>query len=171
MGAEPRLFWRDIETILDHGGATEVVCETVTDRKTALAFCEAWHEVAQGVHVPATLSVSVDPTRVDDDGRPRWRWVAELPDLGDITLGLNCCSGPVPEIRELLARLAERDLPPLLQLSAGVPDAATGRHKFGDPQAWAAAVAELIDGLRVGTVGGCCGTTPQHVEALVAALA
>jgi methionine synthase I (cobalamin-dependent) len=166
---EARHFWPDIECVLDHGGADLVLCETVTELPQALAFLEAWHDVAQGVDTRAALTVSVDPGAAEDDGMPRWAWLAKVRDVGDdVSVGVNCCTGPEPALREVVQRLAEREVPITVQPSAGLPRD-DGSYPWADPEAWAEAVAALVADLPVGTVGGCCGTTPAHVEALVAA--
>jgi len=57
-------------------------------------------------------------------------------------------------------------LPLLIQPNAGLPESRDGRMVYTEtPEAMAARVPELLD-LGVAIVGGCCGTTPEHIRAI-----
>lgn len=162
-GREPRAFYADLELLLDEG-VGHVTCETVTDTDTATAFLRAFEEVVAGAPARAVLSLSVTP----DAGLDAWRWIARLRLPDGVEPGLNCCAGP-DGMRDPLDLLCEHGLPVHVSPSAGLPerDAVTGTPTYPlAPELWAEAVAALVDGLDVATVGGCCGTTPAHVEAL-----
>ena len=165
-GTEPGDYWHDIELLLDAGVAA-LQCETVTTRQVADAFLAAWDEVARGVQgVEVLLGCSVSPSA----GADAMRWVLELAGEApaEIAIGLNCCEGPTG-LRPLLAELAELRPDAWVMPSAGLPIDEPGspeRWPFDRPKDWSSAVAELVDGLHVAAVGGCCGTTPSHVASL-----
>lgn len=165
-GAEPRDFWRDLELVLE-AEAPGVLCETVTSRAIADAFLAAWDDVARGVRgVEVMLGCSVAPSR----GREAARWVQELAAdaPAEVSLGLNCCEGPLG-LRPVLDQLCELRESAWAMPSAGLPTEEPGappRWPLERAQDWADAVTELVDGLPVTAVGGCCGTTPDAIAAL-----
>ena len=166
-GEAPRAYWEPLEQALE-GDVRGILCETVTTAAMARAFAAAWAEVGAGVReVEVLLGCSVAPTR----GREACAWVADLAtDLpADITLGLNCCEGPTG-LRPLLEAIAERRPMVWAMPSAGVPTQVPGgppSWPFESSTEWAAAVQEETLGLPVHALGGCCGTDPDFVGALV----
>jgi len=81
--------------------------------------------------------------------------------------GLNCSTGPA-EMTPSVRWLSEQDLPILVMPNAGMPLNEAGRavYKMG-PKEISGALAEFVakyDHLRM--IGGCCGTTPQHISEL-----
>lgn len=167
-GDEPSAFWRDLEQLLEAEVAA-VQVETITSRCVADAFLAAWREVAAGVRdVEVRLGCSVAPSL----GAADQRWVLELaadaPE--EVLVGLNCCEGP-RGLRPLLVELCELRERAWVMPSAGVPlDRAPGEPPswpLDRPADWRDATRELIDDLPVTLVGGCCGTTPESIAALV----
>jgi methionine synthase I (cobalamin-dependent) len=155
-GTQPRSFWRDLETVLD-AGVDAVQCETVHERAIADAFLTAWHDVAPGVSdVELRLGCTVSPSR----GSDAVRWVADLASEAPalVHLGLNCCEGPIG-LRDILATISELRPGTWVMPSIGLPGA--------EVDDWATHVAELVAGLPIAAVGGCCGTTPALIHALV----
>lgn len=97
--------------------------------------------------------------------------VALLEGLGVDVIGLNCGLGP-DQMAALFPALRETSsLPLVVQPNAGLPECVDGCTHFSvGPEPFAAAMAELA---RAGAwvVGGCCGTTPEHIRAVRAACA
>ena len=89
-----------------------------------------------------------------------------LESLGVDAYGFNCGLGPdlmLPYV-ERLARVSTK--PIIVKPNAGMPKIVDGKTVFGvDPESFAAHVAKLV-GAGAGIVGGCCGTTPAHIEAV-----
>ncbi|MCW2921772.1 MAG: homocysteine S-methyltransferase [Thermoleophilia bacterium] len=165
---DARAFWEPIEQALEED-VRGVLCETVTDVGTARAFAAAWAEVGAGVRgVDVLLGCSVAPSR----GPDACRWVldlaSELPD--ELSLGLNCCEGP-DGLRDVLEAIAEQRERVWAMPSAGIPRIEPGAPPVW-PHAsatdWAGAVLEQVEDLPVHALGGCCGTSPDFVGALVA---
>lgn len=92
-----------------------------------------------------------------------------LDGLGVTALGLNCGLGG-PEMLPLLRRIRRVTERPLLcSPNAGLPRMAGGRTVFpAGPEAFAQAQRELAQA-GAWLLGGCCGTTPEHIRAMVAA--
>lgn len=165
-GDAARDFWEGIEQFLELD-VRAVLCETVTARSIADAFLEAWADVAAGVRgVELLLGCSVDPA---DTGAARWvvELASEAP--ADVRLGLNCCGGP-GGMRPLLEAVVERRGSAWAMPSAGLPTTQPGspaRWPLESPAEWAEAALEQVAGLPITALGGCCGTTPDHVAAVV----
>ncbi len=92
--------------------------------------------------------------------------IAMLEGMGADAIGMNCSLGP-----EALREVAEEylkysSLPVILKPNAGLPKAVNNKTVYDvSPSEFAEAVSSLVNkGLRI--VGGCCGTTPQHISAL-----
>ena len=91
-----------------------------------------------------------------------------LSSLGVQAVGINCSLGP-KEASPILQRMrAVTDLPLILKPNAGLPDPATGKYDT-TPEEFAAACAGLTD-IGAAYIGGCCGTSPEFIAALRAAL-
>ncbi|MFO0875570.1 MAG: methionine synthase [Phycisphaerales bacterium] len=87
------------------------------------------------------------------------------------SLGLNCATGPV-EMAEHVAYLARHwDRHVSVVPNAGLPALVNGQTVYPlAPQPFAEALRRFLDEYKVGIVGGCCGTTPEHIRALAEAV-
>jgi homocysteine S-methyltransferase len=94
--------------------------------------------------------------------------VAEvLADLGIVAMGANCALGPrgMRPIVEALAKVGS--IPLSVQPNAGPPSIVQGRFEYRRNEEYFARVANVFVDLGASIVGGCCGTTPKHIEAIV----
>ncbi len=92
--------------------------------------------------------------------------VAMVEGMGADAIGANCSLGP-KQLRGVVEELlAHASIPVLLKPNAGLPKSVDGKTVFDvTPQEFALEIATLMDeGVRV--AGGCCGTTPDYIEAL-----
>ncbi len=96
--------------------------------------------------------------------------VAILEGLGVDALGLNCSLGP-KEMMEPVRRLVEASsIPVIVKPNAGLPRDVDGKTVFDvGPEDFASTMKEIAD-LGACILGGCCGTTPDHIRALRAAV-
>ena len=148
-------------------GADLFVIETMSDLAEAKAALLA---VRENSDLPAIVTMTFE-----EDGRTFLGTAPEvasltLSSLGAAAVGINCSLGPA-EVAPLVARMAPWARCPLaVQANAGLP------HVEGDatvydigPERYAADVAPMLDS-GVTILGGCCGTTPDHIAALRALL-
>ncbi len=87
-----------------------------------------------------------------------------LEGVGADAVGLNCSLGPdrlLPVVQRMAAHTA---LPLVVKLNAGLPDPQTGAYSLS-PEEYARQMAPILE-LPVAFVGGCCGTTPEHIKLL-----
>ena len=92
--------------------------------------------------------------------------MAGLEAAGADVVGSNCGNG-IEDMVEIAREFrAPHRLPLLIQSNAGLPESRDGRLVYNQtPETMAARVPELLD-LGVAIVGGCCGTTPEHIRAI-----
>ena len=148
-------------------GADLVVIETMGDVRELKAAVFAARENCS-LPVYATVSLGEDGKLLT--GGSVECVAALLESLGVDAYGFNCGLGPdrmLPFV-ERLARLSTR--PIIVKPNAGLPKVVDGRTVFTvGPDAFAADVRRLVDA-GASIVGGCCGTTPDHLAALVRTL-
>ncbi len=153
------------------GGADLLLLETIFDTLNAKAGIVAIENVFEekGVRLPLFISVTVtDRSGRTLSGQTLDAFYASIRHARPLALGINCALG-AREMRphlEELARLAESYV--LCYPNAGLPNA------FGQydqlPDETGQLLKEFVaDGL-ANIVGGCCGTTPDHIRAVVAAV-
>lgn len=155
------------------GGADAVVVETSQDLLQAkAAVAGARRAMAEvGRTVPLVVSVTVETTGTMLMGSEIGAALATLQALGVDAIGLNCATGP-DRMSEHLRYLAQHSPVPMTCMpNAGLPvlgpDGATYPLTPGE---LAAAHRQFVREFGVGLVGGCCGTTPEHLRAVVEAV-
>ena len=164
-------YAEQVRGLLD-GGVDALLIETIFDTLNAKAAIFAIAELAEarGVEVPVMLSGTI----TDRSGRllsgqtPEafWNSVAHAVPL---SLGLNCALGAT-EMRAHIAELGRvADTLICAYPNAGLPNE-FGHYDEG-PDAMAALIGEFAAAGLVNIVGGCCGTTPDHIRALARAVA
>ena len=94
-----------------------------------------------------------------------------LADYPITSLGMNCATGP-SDMAENVAWLSHNWPRHVSVLpNAGIPTLVQGRTSYPlGPEPFAEAMMKFVREQRLSIVGGCCGTTPRHIEALVRAL-
>lgn len=144
-------------------GADLIFIETMNDSYETKAALLAARE-------NSTLPVFVSNAYGEDGklmtGASPAAMVALLEGMGADAIGVNCSLGPralTPVVREYLKYAS---VPVLLKPNAGLPRVVEGKTSFDVwPEEFAADVTDLIQqGVRI--AGGCCGTTPDHIDAL-----
>ncbi|MCD8211814.1 MAG: homocysteine S-methyltransferase family protein [Oscillospiraceae bacterium] len=156
------------KTIMKAGaaaGADLIVIETMTDLYEAKAALLAARE---NTDLPAAVTMSVEESGRTFTGCTIPSMARTLEGLGADAVGLNCSVGP-DLMAPLLSELAENTtLPVIAKPNAGLPDPVDGTYHMG-PEEFAAALAPCLDA-GVTIFGGCCGTGPEYISALVRAL-
>jgi 5-methyltetrahydrofolate--homocysteine methyltransferase len=153
------------------GGSDVLLVETVFDLLQAKAAIWACHEgmAAEGVTVPLMVSVTIEKDiNTMLLGSEIGAALTALQPLGVDVIGLNCATGP-DDMREQVRYLAQHSPLPISVIpNAGIPEMVDGAASYPlTPEALAAAHREFITDLGVSIVGGCCGTTPEHLDAVV----
>ncbi len=157
---------------LIEGGADLLLVETIFDTLNAKAAIAAIADVceARGVIVPVMISGTI----TDRSGRllsgqtPAAFWNS-IRHAAPFSVGLNCALG-AKEMRAHIAEIARiADTFVCAYPNAGLPNE-FGRYDES-PEFMASLLAEFADAGLVNVVGGCCGTTPEHIHAIAEAVA
>ncbi|WP_050435621.1 bifunctional homocysteine S-methyltransferase/methylenetetrahydrofolate reductase [Chondromyces crocatus] len=149
---------------LVEGGADLLIVETFRHMEELRIAINAARAAAPST--PILASVTFDASGTVADGTPPERVASLLRDWGVDTLGVNCGDGP-----QLSLSMAERmrgvDLPLCAQPNAGLPRTVDGRLLYmATPEYFDVFTRRIIQaGARM--VGGCCGTTPEHIRWMV----
>ena len=168
-----RVFFEQARGLVD-GGVDAVIIETQQDllelRAAVLAVDAYRRESLKDVFIIA------QPTLIDANGRMLLGTeigaaLAALERLPVDAIGLNCSTGPA-EMRESVRYLGERCSHVVSCLpNAGMPENVDGKAVYKlSPAALASALSEFVRDFGVGIVGGCCGTTPEHLQRVVEAI-
>jgi len=156
------------------GGVDAVLVETAQDLLQAKsAVVGAKRAMTKlGIKVPILVSVTIETTGTMLMGSEIGAALTALSALGIDAIGLNCATGPT-EMSEHLRYLAKfSQLPLVVMPNAGLPVLGpNGAHYPLTPGELATAQLQFVNEYGAGLVGGCCGTTPEHIMELAAAVA
>jgi 5-methyltetrahydrofolate--homocysteine methyltransferase len=164
-------YGEQVRGLID-GGADALLIETIFDTLNAKAAIFAVAEVLEerGIRVPVMISGTI----TDRSGRllsgqtPEAFWNS-VGHAAPLSIGLNCALG-ARQMRAHIAELARvADTLICVYPNAGLPN--EFGHYDESPQTMAALIGEFADSGLVNIVGGCCGTTPDHIRAIAAAVA
>lgn len=155
------------------GGVDLLLVETMFDLLSGKAAIAACHRAMarHGRIVPIQAQVTIELTGRMLPGTEIGAAITALSPLGIDVIGLNCATGPV-EMYEPLRQLSETAPLPLACLpNAGLPSVVDGAMHYDlTPEGLAQHLAKFVSEYGVQVVGGCCGTTPEHLAAVIAAV-
>jgi len=162
--------FREQASALIAGGVDVLLIETAQDIlevKAAIFGCRAAME-DEGRRVPIQAQVTLDTSGRMLLGTDVDAAMVTLEALGVDVIGLNCSTGP-EYMREPIRALTERcPLPISVIPNAGLPRNEGGRAVYPlEPVPMAAQLASFVNDFGVNVVGGCCGTTPEHLARIV----
>lgn len=154
---------------LDDAGVDVFLIETMADLQEAKAAVMAVKALGKGRRIACTLTF--EPGLRTLSGDDPETVAAVLQALGVDIIGVNCGFGPEPMIEILNRFKAVSDRPLLVQPNAGLPILRNGETVFpSSPEELADFVPKLV-AAGAHYMGGCCGTTPEHIQAMSAAAA
>ncbi|MET7389622.1 methionine synthase [Streptomyces sp. NPDC005529] len=162
-------FQANVEGLLA-GGADALIVETTQDLLQTKSSILGAHRAmeATGVQVPLLVSMAFETTGTMLLGSEIGAALTALEPLGIDMIGLNCSTGPA-EMSEHLRYLTRHSRIPLLCMpNAGLPVLTKdGAHFPLDAEGLADAQENFVRDYGLSLVGGCCGTTPEHLRQLV----
>jgi homocysteine S-methyltransferase len=159
--------FREQATALAEGGVDAIMVETMRQPEEIELALEGVR-LAIGRSLPLIAQVSVDEALTMADGTPIAAMGERLRALGCDVIGVNCCDGP-----QVVLAAAEKLLPLGLPVSAianaGLPRRVDDRFIYVSTPEYFGVYARRLCKLGVKLIGGCCGTTPEHVKRIAAA--
>jgi methionine synthase I (cobalamin-dependent)/5,10-methylenetetrahydrofolate reductase len=165
---EARDAFREQIAALVEGGIDLVMLET-------FGYLEELHQAilaARDVNpkIPVVAQVTIDEDGNCLDGSTPETFAPRLAEWGADVIGCNCSVGPVDMLDAIERVRAATSLPLAAQPNAGVPRSVEGRNIYLCSPEYMASYARKFVAAGVRLVGGCCGTTPEHIRVMKSAL-
>ena len=162
---EARAAFREQLQALKDGGCDVFILETFADLHEIEQAIRAAHEVDPTIPVIAQMTIGADcatPYGVSVEDLAQ-----SLDAFGADVIGLNCSVGPqiILDAIEKMAPVSRRKLS--AQPNAGMPRDVSGRSMYMASPEYMATYAHHLVQAGAKVVGGCCGTTPEHIAAMV----
>jgi len=164
---EAREYFREQAQALVDGGVDLFILETFRDLNEIGAAIDA-------IRSFSTLPIVAQMTTEEDgntlDGTPPEKFAPELERRGATLIGVNCAVGPAPMLDTIERMAAVSTLKLSAQPNAGKPRDVEGRNIYLCSPEYMASYARRFMLHNVRVVGGCCGTTPEHIRQIKAAV-
>ena len=158
---EAREYFLEQARALLEGGVDLFVLETFRDLNEIGAAIDA-------VRLVSDLAIVAQMTTEEDgntlDGTPPERFAPELEQRGATVIGVNCAVGPAPMLETIERMEAVTRVRLSAQPNAGKPRDVEGRNIYLCSPEYMASYARRFILHNVRLVGGCCGTTPEHIR-------
>ncbi len=165
---EARQAFREQIEALVEGGVDLLILET-------FGYLEEIHQAmlaARDVNpkLPVVAQVTIDEDGNCLDGSDPETFAPRLAEWGADVIGCNCSVGPVAMLEAVERMRAASSLPLSAQPNAGIPRSVEGRNIYLCSPEYMASYARKFVAAGVKVVGGCCGTTPEHIRVMKSAL-
>src|SRR6266849_4533639 len=158
---EAREYFREQAQALVEGGIDLFILETFRDLNEIGAAIDAVKSVAD---LPIIAQMTTEEDGNTLDGAPPERFAPELERRGASVIGVNCAIGPAPMLDTIERMAAVTTLKLSAQPNAGKPRDVEGRNLYLCSPEYMASYARRFILHHVRVVGGCCGTTPEHIR-------
>jgi homocysteine S-methyltransferase len=165
---EARTAFAEQIDALAEAGADLIIIETMPALNEAREALAAAREVAPDL--PVLVMVTVDDESNCLDGASPAQAASLLTEWGAGAIGVNCSTGPATALTTIEAMRAATTLPLAAMPNAGLPRAVEGRNIYLCSPEYMAEFARNAIAAGVQIVGGCCGTTPNHIRAMRSAM-
>src|SRR5580692_6165769 len=159
---EARDAFRQQIQVLAESGADLLILET-------FGYLEEIHQAMLAARdvsakLPIVAQVTIDEDGNCLDGSDPQTFVPKLVEWGANVIGCNCSVGPVAMLDAMERVRAATSLPLAAQPNAGIPRSVDGRNIYLCSPEYMASYARKFVAAGVRLVGGCCGTTPDHIR-------
>ncbi len=159
-------YKQQVEALID-GGVDLLLVETIFDTLNAKAALFAIEEVKEERNIDIPIMVS--GTITDASGRTLSGQTAEaflisISHIPILSVGFNCALGAKQLVPHLEVLAAKTEFAISAHPNAGLPNAFGAYDET--PEQMAAQIKEYVEKSLVNIVGGCCGTTPEHITAI-----
>jgi methionine synthase I (cobalamin-dependent)/5,10-methylenetetrahydrofolate reductase len=160
-------FAEQIRALAD-AGVDLLIIETMPALNEAREALLAAEETAP--QLPVLVMVTVDDDSNCLDGSSPQQAAALLTEWGAGAIGVNCSTGPSTVLTAIEAMRSATTLPLAAMPNAGMPRAIEGRNIYLCSPEYMASFARKAIAAGAQIVGGCCGTTPNHIRAMRSAM-
>jgi methionine synthase / methylenetetrahydrofolate reductase(NADPH) len=160
-------FRQQIEALVE-GGVDLLILETFGYLEEIHQAMLAARDVSKSIPLVAQVTIDEDGNCLD--GSDPQTFVSKLEEWGADVIGCNCSVGPVAMLDAMEKVRAATSLPLAAQPNAGIPRSVEGRNIYLCSPEYMASYARKFVAAGVRLVGGCCGTTPEHIRVMKSAL-
>src|SRR5438046_2919393 len=165
---EARAAFREQIAALVEGGVDLIILET-------FGYIEELHQALLAARevkpdMPVVAQVTIDEDGICLDGSTPETFTPRLIEWGADVIGCNCSVGPVAMLDAIERVRALTSLPLAAQPNAGMPRSVEGRNIYLCSPEYMASYARKFVAAGVRLVGGCCGTTPEHIRVMKSGL-
>src|ERR1700719_805607 len=160
-------FRQQIEVLVE-GGVDLLILETFGYLEEIHQAMLAAKDVSSSLPIVAQVTIDEDGNCLD--GSDPQTFVPKLVEWGANVIGCNCSVGPVAMLDAMERVRAATSLPLAAQPNAGIPRSVDGRNIYLCSPEYMASYARKFVAAGVRLVGGCCGTTPEHIRVMKSAL-
>ncbi len=165
---EARDIFREQIAALIEGGVDLLILETFGYVDELHQAIHAAREV--GPRIPVVAQVTIDEESNCLDGSTPETFAPRIQEWGADVIGCNCSVGPVPMLESIERIRAATSLPLSAQPNAGIPRSVEGRNIYLCSPEYMASYARKFVTAGVRLIGGCCGTTPEHIRMMKSGL-
>ncbi len=165
--ARVRGAFKDQAEALAEGGVDLLLIETMRHPQEVLLALDAARE-AVGNQIPIIAQVCVDQDLAMADGTSVLSMAETMKARGADAVGVNCSDGP-QDVFSAVEKLTHLGIPITALPNAGLPRRVDERLIYIATPEYFGLFARRMFKLGVGLVGGCCGTTPEHIRRIAAA--
>jgi len=166
---EARSVYAEQILALTQAGADAILFETFTDLTEALLALEVAQQVAPGLPVICEMTFGHEDRTLT--GHLPGNVARKLHEAGADVVGVNCSAGPghISRILQMMKQAAPDAILSAMP-NAGFPETMGGRTMYPATVEYFAEYALTAKAIGATIIGGCCGTTPDHIAAMRAAL-
>ena len=164
---EAEAAFREQAQGLVEGGVDLFILETFRDLNEMIAAIRAVRSVSA---LPVVAQMTTEEDGHSLDGTPAETFAPALERAGANVIGVNCSVGPAAMLETVEAMGRATTLPLAAQPNAGRPRDVDGRNLYLCSPEYMASYARRFVAAGVRLVGGCCGTTPDHVRQIAGAV-
>jgi 5-methyltetrahydrofolate--homocysteine methyltransferase len=159
-------FTRQAQALAD-AGADLFCVETMTDLSEAAIAVQACKTISPATPVCATMTFDATPRGFFTIMGVTVEQAAQgLANAGADLIGSNCGNGIETMIAIAREFKGATSLPLIIQSNAGLPEMAEGRAVYKETPEFMAEKCRELAAIGVSVIGGCCGTTPEHIMAI-----
>lgn len=159
-------YQRQMHALLDEG-VDGLLLETFYDLDEMLLALRIARAASD---VPVICQFAVEDVGRTQDGNGMKGAFDQLQEEGADVVGFNCRSGPNGIMRAIDSMTGPVGLPLSVYPNAGIPDYIDGKYTYSAGPEYFAETAQRFADRGARLIGGCCGTTPEHIKAIAAAL-
>lgn len=162
-GARVRDAFRAQAEALVDASVDAIVIETMRQPAEMWIALDAVRELSSQAAIPVIAQVSIDDDLAMSDGTPILAMAEQMKARGVDVIGVNCSTGP-EDVFAAAEKIVSLGIPVSAMPNAGLPQRVDDRLMYvATPEQFGIAARRMFE-LGVRIIGGCCGTTPDHIR-------